>query len=229
MCDHIGRHLGFLSSPSVMPIYAGSFKNYKQLPNILTHLVLRGGGVRIPKFLVLIVTLPLGFVRRNIPTKYQGIRQTAYNTLVRPQLEYAFPVWSLYTQANINKVEAVQRRAARWVTSDYSSYSSVTHMINSLGWRSLECLIMFYKIVYGLPITFSARSGWPGLGIQCISYRYKLLQITINTLSSLWPLYNGTISLPRLSCQMTWAYTGNHLQPKPHLAINPEKMFWWLF
>ena len=54
---------------------------------------------------------------------------------------------------NINKVE---RRAARWVTHDYSSYSSVTQMINTLGWMSLEQrradarLIMFYKIVHGL-------------------------------------------------------------------------------
>ena len=96
-----------------------------------------------------------GFVRRNIPTKYQGTRQTAYNILVRPQLEYASPVWSPYTQANINTVEAVQRRAARWSTNKYSSYSSVTQMINSLGWRSLEQssadarLIMFYKVVFG--------------------------------------------------------------------------------
>ena len=43
-----------------------------------------------------------------------------------------------------------------WVTHDYFSYSSVTQMINTLGWRSLEqrCadawLIMFYKIVHGL-------------------------------------------------------------------------------
>ena len=53
------------------------------------------------------------------------------------------------------KVEAVQRSPARWVTHDHSSYSSVTQMINTLGWRSLEQtradarLIMFYKIVHG--------------------------------------------------------------------------------
>ena len=98
----------------------------------------------------------LCYLRRNIRTKHKGIRQTAYQTLVRPQVEYASPVWSPHTDKNINKVEAVQRRAARWVTHDYSSYSSVTQMINTLGWRSLEQrradarLIMFYKIVHGL-------------------------------------------------------------------------------
>ena len=50
----------------------------------------------------------------------------------------------------------LQRRAARWVCNDYSSYSSVTDMLSNLGWRSLELwrydlhIPMFYKIVYGL-------------------------------------------------------------------------------
>ena len=49
-----------------------------------------------------------------------------------------------------------QRRAARGVTSRYSSYDTVTEMLRDLGWRSLENrrndarLAMFYKITYGL-------------------------------------------------------------------------------
>ena len=35
----------------------------------------------------------LGYIRRNIKTKNQKVRETAYNTLVRPQLEYSAPVW----------------------------------------------------------------------------------------------------------------------------------------
>ena len=98
----------------------------------------------------------LGFIRRNIGTKRQGIQETAYNTLVRPQVEYASPVWSPYTQSNINKAETIQRRAARWIKNDYFSYSSVTQMLNTLCWSSLEPkradarLILFDKIVYGL-------------------------------------------------------------------------------
>ena len=99
----------------------------------------------------------LGFVKRNVVTKNKDIKTMAYNSLVRPQVEYALiVVWSLYTKDNINKIEKVQRRAARWVTNDYSSYSSVTDMLSNLGWRSLEKrrtdtrLAMFYKIVYGL-------------------------------------------------------------------------------
>ena len=62
----------------------------------------------------------LGFVKRNIKTKNQEIRIIAHNTLVRPQVEYASAVWSPYTKENINKIEILQRRAARWVCNDYS-------------------------------------------------------------------------------------------------------------
>ena len=98
----------------------------------------------------------LGFVKRNIKTKTPEIQTIAYNTLVRPQVEYASAVWSPYTKENINKIEMLQRRAARWVCYGYSPYSSVTDMLSILGWRSLELrrydsrIAMFYKIVYGL-------------------------------------------------------------------------------
>ena len=80
----------------------------------------------------------------------------AYNTLVRPQVEYASVIWSPHTKELNKNIEKVQRRAARWVTSDYITYSSVTDILGNLGWRSLENkridarLTMFYKIVYGL-------------------------------------------------------------------------------
>ena len=50
----------------------------------------------------------------------------------------------------------VQRRAARWVSNQYSSYDSVTAMLSNLGWCTLEYrrydsrLAMFNKIQYGL-------------------------------------------------------------------------------
>ncbi len=75
--------------------------------------------------------------------------------MVRPLAEYASTVWSPHTHSSIHKVEMVQRRAARWVTNNYT-HDSVTQMIQNLGWRSLEDrrtdarLIMFHKIVHGL-------------------------------------------------------------------------------
>ena len=36
----------------------------------------------------------LGFVKRNVRTNNEKVKELAYKTLVRPQVEYASPVWS---------------------------------------------------------------------------------------------------------------------------------------
>ena len=66
------------------------------------------------------------------------MRETAYNMLVCPQLEYAAPVWDPYTKEKTLQLEKIQRRAARWMTSNYDYRSSVTSMLNQLSWRTLE-------------------------------------------------------------------------------------------
>ena len=57
-----------------------------------------------------------GFLKRNIWVHNKDLKSVAYKTLVRPQLEYASTVWYPHTTTDINKVESVQRRAARWTT-----------------------------------------------------------------------------------------------------------------
>ena len=80
-------------------------------------------------------------------------KNASYKTLVRPQLEYAATVWDQSTKTGINKVEAVQRRAARFCHNDYRRTSSVTFMIQNLGWEELQhrreqCKTnMMYRIV----------------------------------------------------------------------------------
>ena len=75
---------------------------------------------------------------------------------MRPQLEYASTVWSPHTATDITKLEAVQRRTARWATRDDQRTSSVTQMIKDLNWRTLEQrridsrLTLMYKITYDL-------------------------------------------------------------------------------
>ena len=59
------------------------------------------------------VNRTLGFLKRNIKTKQSKVREMAYNTLVRPQLEYASPIWDPYTKGKILQIEKVKRRAAR--------------------------------------------------------------------------------------------------------------------
>ena len=84
------------------------------------------------------------------------MKASSYLTLVRPIMEYAASVWDPYHLNDILALEKVQRRAARWVMNDYSSYSSVSSMLNDLNWPSLHFrrrinrLQMFYKAIYNL-------------------------------------------------------------------------------
>ena len=50
----------------------------------------------------------LGYLKRNILTKNPAIREAAYKTIVRPQVEYASTVWSPHSKKDINKIEMVQ-------------------------------------------------------------------------------------------------------------------------
>ena len=56
----------------------------------------------------------LGFVQQNIKTKMSNVRETAYNTLVRPQLKYTSAVWDPHTKVRTSQIEQVQQRAACW-------------------------------------------------------------------------------------------------------------------
>ena len=58
-------------------------------------------------------TRTLGFLRRNLAFAPMQTKDVAYKTLVRPQLEYASPIWHPNVKTQIQQVEKVQRTAAR--------------------------------------------------------------------------------------------------------------------
>ena len=102
-----------------------------------------------------------------------------------PILEYASPVWDPHTQCNINDIESVQRRAARFVSNDYSRTNSVTSMIQALNWPkphvtrtqnpsetgSWSCLrcTSFQQLMYAEYSTTLFRSQEPYV-IRCPSF-----------------------------------------------------------
>ena len=98
----------------------------------------------------------ISFLQRNLSSCPKDIKEASYMTLVRPQLENAATVWDPATKTGINKVEAVQRRAARSCQNDYRRTSSVTSMIQNLGWEELQyrceqCkTVMMYRIINNL-------------------------------------------------------------------------------
>ena len=66
------------------------------------------------------------------------------------------PIWAHKLRNNTLQLEKVQRRAARWMTSNYDYRSSISAMLDQLIWRSLEQrradarLCFFYKMVHGI-------------------------------------------------------------------------------
>ena len=66
--------------------------------------------------------------------------------------------------SNINTLEMVQLKAAHFVFNDYSTYSSISNMLQELQWNSLRerriqaRLVMFYKIIHNLvEVDFSSH------------------------------------------------------------------------
>ena len=100
-------------------------------------------------------TKTLGFLQRNLAIAPRHTKEVAYQTLVRPQLEHAAPIWHPYNETETKKVEKVQKTAARWVCRRWHNTSSVNDMLDELDWQSLEdrrlksSLTFFYKIHSG--------------------------------------------------------------------------------
>ena len=61
----------------------------------------------------------LNLCRRNLHMCSKEVKNSAYNMIVRPHLEYASTCWNPYTKRNMDKLEAVQRRAVRFVLNFY--------------------------------------------------------------------------------------------------------------
>ena len=62
-------------------------------------------------------TRSLNFLRHCLYNASSLIKSSVNKCVVRPTLEYACPVWHPYTIKNINTLESVQRRAARWASN----------------------------------------------------------------------------------------------------------------
>ena len=110
----------------------------------------------------------LGLLRRNLSACKRDVKEAAYVGLVRPLLEYASPIWDPHTASLSAEIEKVQRRAARFVLSDYYNYEPgvVTSLLNKLNWtplkkrRTLNRLCLFNKgrqNLAKLPITNLTR------------------------------------------------------------------------
>ena len=100
----------------------------------------------------------LGFVRRNLLNSPKASRLTAYISLVRSLLEYGSIIWDPYVQKDIDKLERIQRQAARFICRDYHTRvpGCVSNMLKDLDLPTLQTrrrnlrLSFLFKVAEGM-------------------------------------------------------------------------------
>ena len=101
----------------------------------------------------------LGFVKRNLRHCPEVVKEGAYQSIVRPKLDYSSTTWNPQQVTQKRQIEQVQRNAARLVSNkpfNYQNPTSVSSMIQHLNWPTLEArrrssdLVLMYKVVHNL-------------------------------------------------------------------------------
>ena len=151
------------------------------------------------------------------------LKTHAYQSLVRPHLEYASTVWDPHTQKNIHKLDMIKRRAARYACNLWHNISSVTEMVSHLGWEPLTTrrrnmhVCMMYKIahtVVGDPwtewLTTTKRvtggfHAWKYIPIysQHNTYKFSFLPRTIIDWNTLSPHSVDSLSIDTFRARIT--------------------------
>ena len=92
----------------------------------------------------------LGLVKRTCrDLKDIDTMNTLYCSLVRPLLEYSCETWNPHTKRNIDKLEAVQRRATRWITrsdDDYDTRLSKLKLLSLSNRRFTRDVTFFFSM-----------------------------------------------------------------------------------
>ena len=81
----------------------------------------------------------LEFLRRNLYSCPQEVKEAAYKGLVRPVLDYGSSVWDPPGVVLQEELESVQKRAARFMTGNYNyETESMTGILGQSKWEPLK-------------------------------------------------------------------------------------------
>ena len=160
-------------------------------------------------------TKQLNFLKRNLKVSSTKIKERAYQSLVRPKLEYNCCTWDPHTKSQIHQIEMIQRRAARYTTNRFHNTSSVNDMLTNLNWPTLQQrrlrtrLIFFYKVIHNIVAIYPAHllipqdtrtrhsnpSGFKHIHTHKDIYKYSFFPYTITQWNKLPPDITSAPSL----------------------------------
>jgi hypothetical protein len=160
-----------------------------------------------------------GFLQRNLRGCPQDVKSQCYKTYVRPILEYASVVWDPAGEGNQHlryQVEMVQRRAARSVTGDWRTTSSVSEMIKTLGWETLENRRLQSRLSFlhsychktiDIPETIATRARGVNINYQIINpvlrcYNNSFVPTTVRQWNSLPPHIRNEVDATKFKSKL---------------------------
>jgi hypothetical protein len=99
----------------------------------------------------------LGFLRRNLKSTPRDTKKLAYLSIIRSTMEYSAAIWDPSTQKDIDNIERIQRKSARFIHGDYVTRERgcVTEMLRRSDLAPLEerrkniRLALLFKIANG--------------------------------------------------------------------------------
>lgn len=108
----------------------------------------------------------LGLLKRRLHFSNKDTRLHAFKSLIRPSLEYASIIWHPHLTGLTNMLEMVQNKAARFVTSSYSRFISVSSLkaeldLATLVMRRRHARLSFFYSLYHSNTTFAQSHIFP--------------------------------------------------------------------
>ena len=97
----------------------------------------------------------LAFFARLLKLANPRLRETVFNCIVRPQLNFAVCVWDPYLVHHLEALDAVRRAGFRMITKNHRRNYGVTAGIEGMGWedwsrqRTRSRLALLFKILEG--------------------------------------------------------------------------------
>ena len=146
----------------------------------------------------------LGFLRRNLYSCRQEVKEAANKGLVRPVLDYGSSVWDSPGVVLQEELESVQKRTARFVTGNYNYDTwSMTGILVQLKWESFKkkrkdnrLILLYQGLKLKVKPVYQQMTLSPKLGVVEIStlWHFRLplpIQMFIKVVSS--PRLSGIV------------------------------------